>query len=456
MAVIMGLGLTWSAEPSLPEGLGGESPANEPALPMGLSETNVATQPSDQKKSKEKTGLPIEYKGFFDGRGGLRVGSDPYQKNMSIGELRFHNEVSKRWDSLSVNVSGDFLLDTVEKNNQFSLEGDPSWFDLREANMVFRPISFLDVKIGRQILTWGTGDFIFINDLFPKDWNSFFIGRDLEYLKAPSDALKFSFFTEIANLDLVYTPKFNPDRFIDGRRISYFSIVDNEIAGRNNPVNTDDRSDWFSDDELSLRLYRQFNAHMIALYYYSGFWKSPSGFDMTSQNFTFPKLNVYGASYRGPIGKAIVNFELGYYDSPSDGAGDDPFIRNSEWRMLMGYERELKKNLRVSFQYYVERMDNYDDYIRTFPIDPLVDEYRQLATLRLTQLLLDQNMTLSLFNFWGVSDQDGFLKASANYKFSDDFHGELGGNWFYGKNTFSFFGQFTEASNIYAGFRYYL
>ncbi len=62
------------------------------------------------------------------------------------------------------------------------------------------------ITLGRQILTWGTGDLVFINDLFPKDWVSFFIGRDVEYLKAPSDALKVSAFSSWANLDLVYTP----------------------------------------------------------------------------------------------------------------------------------------------------------------------------------------------------------------------------------------------------------
>jgi hypothetical protein len=75
----------------------------------------------------------------------------------------------------------------------------------------------MDVKLGRQILTWGTGDLIFINDLFPKDWISFFIGRDTDYLKAPSDAIKVSLFGEQANLDIVYTPQFDSDRFIEGR-----------------------------------------------------------------------------------------------------------------------------------------------------------------------------------------------------------------------------------------------
>ncbi len=74
------------------------------------------------------------------------------------------------------------------------LDSGDGAFDLREASLVFSPSADTDVKVGRQILTWGTGDLVFINDLFPKDWVSFFIGRDVEYLKAPSDALKVSAF----------------------------------------------------------------------------------------------------------------------------------------------------------------------------------------------------------------------------------------------------------------------
>lgn len=45
--------------------------------------------------------------------------------------------------------------------------------DIRSLNVAFRPSDVLDVKIGRMVSTWGTGDLVFINDMFPKDWQSF-------------------------------------------------------------------------------------------------------------------------------------------------------------------------------------------------------------------------------------------------------------------------------------------
>ena len=56
--------------------------------------------------------------------------------------------------------------------------------------------------------TWGTGDLVFLNDLFPKDFVSFFAGRDDEYLKAPGDALRITHYSKAVNIDFVWTPVF--------------------------------------------------------------------------------------------------------------------------------------------------------------------------------------------------------------------------------------------------------
>src|SRR3972149_11637645 len=74
---------------------------------------------------------------------------------------------------------------------------------VRELNLFVRPKDNVDIKAGRQVLTWGTGDYLFVNDLSPKDYVSFFTGRDDEYLKLPSDAVRAWLFTDTVNLDFV-------------------------------------------------------------------------------------------------------------------------------------------------------------------------------------------------------------------------------------------------------------
>ena len=82
------------------------------------------------------------------------------------------------------------------------------------------------------------------------------------------------------------------------------------------------------------------------------------------------------------------------------------------------------------------------------------DENRHLFTLRLTRLLMDQNLTLSLFTFYSPSDNDTYLRPKANYKATDHWTLEAGGNIFLGEKVDTFFGQFERNSNLYAGVRY--
>ncbi len=451
-------------EPPLPAGLGEDEPAlpaglgeqQEPALPEGLTEQEAPV--GEAAEERTATGLPefpFDLAGFWEARVGARTQHDRRERDMSIGETRLQLEFEKHWTAVGFDLTADFLYDPVFDHHEIWLEEGRGWLDLREANLSLTPTGFMDVKAGRQILTWGTGDMLFINDLFPKDWNSFFIGRDPEYLKAPSDALKVSLFSDIANLNVVYTPRFDADRFIDGSRISYWNQMAGDISGRDAIVQVDKPDDWFEDDEIAFRVYNNVGGYELAVYGYRGFWKSPGGTDFLSQRATFPDLSVYGASIRGAVAKGIGNIEVGYYDSDDDRRGDDPFVRNSELRFLAGYEQEVARDFTVGLQYYLELMMEYGDYRRNLmPGSRPSDEDRHVLTLRLTQLLMSQNLDLSLFTYYSPSDRDAYLRPRVHYKVDDHWSAEIGGNVFVGARDHTFFGQFEGNTNVYVGARY--
>ena len=225
--------------PDLPDIGGGTGPA-EPGLPAlpdmpEVGESAPEPQPPEATWSErldEQLGkLPIPLHGFWEARVGPRIVHDPYvSRSATLGETRLRLETDPYWHGVQVNVKADLLWDAVVRE---------ALVEMREANISLAPLDFMDVKVGRQILTWGTGDLLFINDLFPKDYVSFFIGRDLEYLKAPSDALKLSFFNRLANLDVVYTPQFDPDVFFTGKRLSYYNPLVGGRAGENARLRTE-------------------------------------------------------------------------------------------------------------------------------------------------------------------------------------------------------------------------
>lgn len=395
----------------------------------------------------------VELHGFVDARTGFRTQSDANKNNQTLNELRLQLDALWYHDLFTAQVRSDFVADSVANHyDRVDLESGEGPVDLREAYILFTPLDWMDVKAGRQVLTWGTGDLLFINDLFSKDWKSFFAGRDEEYLKAPSDALFVSLFPDFASIDIAYSPRFDADRFIDGERFSYWNGAG--LTGA--PLQTDKPDSWFGSDEIAVRVYRNFQGLEVAAYGYSGYWKTPQGLNPFTFERTFPKLNVYGASARGALAGGIANLEAGYYDSRQDRDGTDPNVRNSEVRLLTGYERELATDLTGSVQYYLEHMLDHEDYTAAYtgPARTEADQNRHVLTLRLTQMLMSQNLTLGIFAYWSPSDRDGYIRPSAAYKITDNWLIEARGNFFFGEDPYTFFGQFEDNSNASVAARY--
>lgn len=398
--------------------------------------------------------LGVNLHGFADVRGGVRTSGTNLVDTGSILEGRLQLEANRYGDYVTLQLRTDFVYDYLAEDRSLDLRAGTGEIDLREAYALFSPFHFMDVKLGRQILTWGTGDLVFLNDLFPKDWRAFFLGRDEEYLKAPSDALLVSLFPAFANIDLVFVPLFNPDRYVRGERLVFWHPGMQRLIGTDDAIEVGGRNSWFRDVELALRVYRNFGGVELAAYGYSGFWKSPEGMDPISGKATFPRLNVWGASARGAMAGGIANAEVAYYDSRDDQSGDDPFVPNSQWRFLLGYERELVRDLTFATQYYAEWMQDYAAYQRTLPAGIARDELRHYLTLRLTRLLMNQNLVLSLFVRYSPSDDDAYLRPTVTYKISDAWTFTTGANVFLGSQDYTFLGQFQKNTNLYTALRY--
>jgi len=415
----------------------------------------IAAEPTFMNKLSD---AGLELNGFAEYRYGLRTQSDPYEDQCTLNELRLQLDGLWYHDLFTLQLKADFIYNEQDDNREdVNLHTGTGFIDLRQANVLFSPFSFMDVKLGRQLLTWGTGDLIFINDMFPKDWQSFFLGRDTEYLKAPSDALFVSMFPSFASIDLVYTPRFNADRYISGEYLSYWN--GEEIVGQNSILKVDRPDEWFTDDEMAARVYKNISGYEVALYGYNGFWKVPGGMNPDTGDWLFPPLTVYGTSARGTLAGGIANIEAGYYDSRDDRDGDDPFVNNSETRVLLGYEREIVADTTIGVQYYVEHMMDYDKYMDAIrdmgaPTDTARDEDRHTVTLRLTQFLMSQKLMLSAFVRYSPSDHDAYIRPVVSYKVTDDWETSLGGNFFVGDDDYTFLSQFEKNNNIYAAVRY--
>jgi hypothetical protein len=413
---------------------------------------SASAQEDDWDDWGDEGSLPIEIHGFVEAAVGGRVVSDPASPDdLLLNEARFRLDLAHYGDRADMLFKSDFLADGIDSE---------AVIDIRQALLLIRAARWLDVRAGRQVLTWGTGDLLFLNDMFPRDWQSFFIGRDDEYLKEPSNSFKLTFYSAV-NFDLVWTPVFTPDNYITGERLSFFSPMTGGIESASTlggPVEAELPDKTWEDGEFAGRLFKTIKGWELAGYGYAGFWGRPLGVD-TSQTdngavLYYPGLAVLGASVRGNVLGGVGNLEGAYYSSHDDKNGTDPFIPNSQTRGLAGYERELFTNLNLGLQYYFEWLLDYENLIASSPAPQWEqEEIRHLLTARLTQRLKQDTWTLSLFTYWSPNERDGYARPVVTHKYSDAVAVTVGGNFMWGDDH-TFFGQLENNNNLYLRLRY--
>ncbi len=402
-----------------------------------------AQEPEDEKN--------IEIHGFLMGNYSRRTSSQrPDGKegdDFLLAEERFRLDVFGWTESIeaSIRFKGDLLYDHVAK------EFDT---DTRELYLDYTTGAF-DFRLGRQIVTWGVGDLLFINDVFPKDYVSFFSGRPLEYLKRGVDGLRTRYSSTLINVEFLAIPFFEPNNLPESDRFLLFDPFPEISSRKKEEPNT-----TFENTQLALRLYRRIKDFDVSAYAYSGFWLTqnmkPDDLTAPTRVITFyPDLSVYGLSAQGSALGGILSFEAGFYQSREDEAGKDPFIRNSQIRSLIGYQRQIWQDFTAGVQYYSEYMLNHDEYVENLPDGaPKLDEYRDIATIRLTQLCLHQTLNLSFFAFYSPIDEDYLIIPEVKYNFTDELSVALGANIFGGPEDTPHFGQFDKNDNIYTVIKY--
>jgi hypothetical protein len=388
----------------------------------------------------------VNINGFLQGNYTPAVsGSNPDGGDFKWVEERFQLKLNASRELFSLFLKTDFFYDHIAEKTDIELrEGYIDYFS-----------DYWDMRIGRQVITWGLGDLIFINDVFPKDYEAFFSGRPIEYLKKGIDGVKIGLYPEFVSVDLVIIPFFESNVYPESRRFSVFDpmpsvTVRHEFEPATRIENT----------ELALRFYRDVYGYETVLYFYRGFFRQnalfPDSITAPSEiRLLYPELTVYGISVQGRSLGGILSMEVGFYDSRQDRDGKNPMIPNSSTQLLLGYQRQVWEDFTAGFQYFINYMHDYLEYMDNLPQGfPAAKKLQDLLTVRLTNFLMHQTLRLSFFSFWSLSDGDYLLIPEIKYKFTDNIWAAAGANIFGGGEVWNQFGQFSNDDNIYVQVRY--
>lgn len=370
----------------------------------------------------------VEWRGFTEYAVAARV-SDATERDFVVHEGRVQLAGDRYGDRSAAHFAIDFISD-----RQLLAER----IEIREA---YARIDLLDgkaeLRAGRQPATWGTGDLLFINDLFPKDYVSFFAGRSDEYLKLPVDALRVGVYPGSLSVDVLWIPSFTPNRIPSDERF----VLEEGLGA---PA-ADSPESSLENAEFALRVGVPRGAWKLEGYAYRGFWKNPVGvrIDEVSaipEALFHPELAAFGASLRGTLRGGVVWAEAGFYDSLEDTGGDDPLIPNSQSLAFAGYERSWWSDGTLGAQADWTRIEDSDE------------DDRWLLTLRFAQLLAAQTLRASVFAFWSPNDEDNHLRVTLGYDVEDGVNVTVGAHLFNGESSTEF-GRVAENDLLFGRLR---
>lgn len=363
----------------------------------------------------------------------------PVDKNL------IQENVRVRLKSALLNDNGGayFKLDFIEDG----ITGE-SAVDVREARLHYTPWNWMDLNLGKQVSTWGVGDMVFINDLFPKNWVAMFSGRDMEMWKDSASAMRMGAYMGPFTWDVVYHPRFAPDTTPTGCRYAVYDPNQQDTVAfpqtcAETPSGTP-LTKQQDDGEVAMRVKSQIGGMELALYSYRGFYKNPRGLMWLDANGVpvtgtpnpgagdfmmpyYPRLVAYGWSLEGQAGPGILSVESGFYDSREDSDGDQFFIENSMWKYLLGYRMDFSANFGAGLQWYMEDMQDYEAYEEaTLANNPAGYEYRKekrhnTYTLRLTLKLQQDTLWVNYFAYQRPEDKDSYQKLDFTKRLDNNY-----------------------------------
>lgn len=364
------------------------SPTLLPALLVSacllLCATNVHANDDEWDDWQETPSSPWSYNGFVQGKVGRFLSSQPQSTNFSARDLTLRLETQYEGELFQAQFKADSQYLLLKSDWQHQVRELAVSVDLANSDnetISDSALAGLSFKVGRQSLSWGLGEFIFLNDLFAKDWQSFFNGDDISYLKKPNDALKLSYFFGEASLDVVYQTQHSVDNLYQ------------PISGLISP----------SDSSIHARYYFSSGQTDYAFYASDGIGNTPL---FIAGSFEYQQLKSLGASMIKPLAGGLFKAEFSNYWL------DNSLAQSSkQQRYLIGFEREIMPRLNLSLQAYLEQDSN--------PYASHTLDNRQLITTSFNYRSSDDNWNNQVMLFHSPNHHDNYLRISSSYRYSD-------------------------------------
>ena len=355
--------------------------------------------------------LSLQLNGFVDSYHALQLGS-PYKVMSSRTRLRLEMRANYGEASLfsSVNLAYNSLI--KEQSGAF----------LREAYFDYAG-KYLEVKAGRQIVTWGVADGLRITDLIsPMDYTEF-MANDYDDIRVPVNAINLKYPGESFSAELVFVPV--PEYFVmpsgednpwsmpvpEGVSMDLSGTPEKHI--KNSEVGT--RLRFFLENlDFSLTALRTFNKSPVTIADYDPETKS-----VVIQGIYKP-MYVLGGDFSIPVSEFVVRGEMaGYFGEPIALNDSRRYRLRKTFNVLLGLDWYAGDNWTFMVQYMHKVIMDYRKELG-------MDQNTSMVTARISKEVLNNTLKLSVYGMFDIDNVSFYIRPAADYLLNDQITLSLG------------------------------
>lgn len=349
--------------------------------------------------AQDEDSLSVGVKGFVDTYHALRTDAP---NDWMSSRSRVRGEVTIERNHIGAFISANLVHNAILK--------DRSGFQLREAYAYYSN-NHWDVRVGRQIITWGVADALRLTDIIsPMDYTEF-LAQDYDDIRIPEGGLRLRYSHEKWSLEAIAIPV-----------NAYFELP------------TDEENPWSVgpiaiDSEPKHRLYNMEYGGRLS-FFLSGIdfslsalhtWnKQPALYNGLGE---YRRMTMLGADVSIPIGQFVVRGEAAeYLDEAQSGTGSGQVPRASSTNILAAIDWYPGSDWTLSAQYAHK-------YVA-------LGEHRNtgLATFRISKELFHNTLALQSFAYIDVTNGGIYNRFSADYALNDQLHAIVGYDFFHADN----------------------
>ncbi|MBQ7239574.1 MAG: hypothetical protein IJS20_12370 [Bacteroidales bacterium] len=334
----------------------------------------------------DESALQVSVRGFADTYHAVRTEA-PHDWMSSRTRLR--GEVNVSHGSVGLFTSANVIYNAVVP--------DRTGFSLRECYLSYNS-PHIEVRAGRQIITWGVVDGLRLTDVIsPMDYSEF-LAQDYDDIRVPVSALRTRLSGSNWQLDLVAVP------------VAQFFVLPSDSA---NPWSIGSLPPI---EEPSRRLHHMEYGGRFSVFL-SGIdfslcalhtWQKTPSFHQG--RWCYRRMGLVGGDLSVPVGQLVMRGEVAstLYDEGGTQA-------------LLGIDWYMPGSCTLSAQYAHQLLRQG------------THRNSGLATLRLSKEWTDVGLTLQTFAYVDVSEGGIFDRSSADYALTDQLHLLLGYDLFHAK-----------------------